>query len=258
MTSNFQALILGIVQGIAEFLPISSTAHLILFPKFFGWAEHPLVFDTTLHLGRALALITYLWKDLVEILVRNRKLGYQILAGSIPAGILGVLVGDYVEGIFRGVGFVALFLLIGSLLMYLAELYQRKIVSTSLTFKNAFLIGLFQAFALLPGISRSGATISGGLLLGHDKQFSARISFLLSIPIVIVAGLYKGISSFSDLSSIALPTVLIGLLSSFGAGVLSINFLLKYINKMGLKAFVVYRVVLALILLATLRGIYFW
>jgi undecaprenyl-diphosphatase len=262
--SFFQALILGIVQGLTEFLPISSSGHLVILPELFGWEGHSLVFDTTLHLGTALALIVYFWKDLVEISQGflgdffKKGLNYKaysekgffcakILVGSIPAGVIGFLFEDFFEIYFREVRTVAGFLLVGSVLMFLAEkLGNRKKEKVSLA--GSFVVGLFQSLALFPGVSRSGATISGGMFFGLKREEAARFSFLLSVPIVVVAGLYKVLTSFYLVSG-SFAVLFVGFLTSFVIGMVAIRFLLGFLGNNSLKPFIVYRVLMVVLFL---------
>lgn len=267
----FQAVILGIVQGITELLPISSSAHLILVPHLFGWQEHTLVFDTTLHLGTALALLVYFRKEIYVIVKEflldlagkglsfakysaEGLLGVKILAGSIPAGILGLVFGDILESTLRGIGSVTVFLFVGSLLMILAEKFGKPVIQKieEVSMKKSFVIGLFQSLALMSGISRSGSTISGAMLLGVKRDQAAKFSFLLSIPIVLSAGIFQGISSAGDLWSISPVVMLAGFLTSFLSGILAIKFLMGFLAKHKLNVFIGYRLALVLILIFTL------
>jgi undecaprenyl-diphosphatase len=260
-----QALLLGIVQGLTEFLPVSSSGHLVIFPQIFGWEEQPLVFDTTLHLATALALLVYFWKDLASIAIAFKvdfnffkfdlkkysldgKVGWAIVAGSIPAAILGYLFEDAFESYFRAVWTVALFLILGSVLMLIAERFSR-IKTEEVNMKKGFIIGIFQALALFPGISRSGATISGGMLLGLSREKAARFSFLLSMPIVVGAGLLKVYTSAGELVMLSWEPVIVGFVASFISGMLAIGFLLRFVKTHRLYVFIVYRIVLALLLL---------
>ena len=258
----YQALVLGIVQGLTEFLPISSSGHLVIVPGLFGWSTQPLVFDVVLHLGTALALIIYFWKDLVKIITalvkdrnsRDGKLGIFILVGSLPAAIIGLLLNDFVDNSVRGVLGVIFFLIIGTLIMLFAEVnYKReesterldkeKDVSEKLSNVKAITIGFFQSLALFPGTSRSGVTISGGMFLGLTRGQAARFSFLLSIPIVLAAGAFKIVESANaDLVGIDYTVLIIGFLTSFIVGILAIKFLLSYLEKYTLNFFILYRV----------------
>jgi undecaprenyl-diphosphatase len=260
----FQSIILGLVQGVAEFLPSSSTGHLVILSRIPGWAQQPLVFDTTLHLATAAALVVYFWKEILAIIVafiksvfqfkfsyqkysKEAKLGLVILVGSIPAGIIGVLVGNSIETAFRSVLAVAIFLILGSVLMFFAE--KRNSNGVDINMKKGFVIGLFQSLALLPGISRSGSTISGAMFLGLKREEATRISFLLSIPIVLSAGLFQLLKSYSELSTIPFSVTLIGFVVSFLSGIFAIKFLLKFVKTHSLYPFIVYRIALAALLL---------
>lgn len=265
----YQALVLGAVQGLTEFLPISSSGHLILIPELFGWNIQPLMFDVVLHLGTALAIIVYFWKDLVKITLatikdrnsRDGKLGIYILVGSLPAAFFGLLLSDVVEGSLRGGFGVLVFLIIGTLIMLLAEVHYSKIklngrldeerdITGKLSNVKAVAVGFFQSLALFPGVSRSGATISGGMFLGLTREQAARFSFLLSIPIILAAGMFKIVESAgSDLMDVGYSALVIGFLTSFVVGILAINFLLNYLRTHTLYFFIIYRVLVIMILL---------
>ena len=251
--SVFQAIVLGIIQGLTEFLPISSSGHLILIPNILNWEVQSLVFDTVLHLGTALALIIYFFNDLL-IVIKEKTLLTLLLVGSIPAALIGYLFEGYVEFVFREPVYVAVFLIFGSLLMLLAEKHYKGIWFThrkkdigQITNRKSFIVGIFQALALLPGTSRSGATISGGMLFGLSREMAARFSFLLSIPIVLGAGTFKLVGSYHQLSFDL--RLLAGFFSSFFIGMLAINFLLRFLKKNNLYVFIIYRILLAGIIL---------
>lgn len=246
-----QAIVLGITQGLTEFLPVSSSGHLIIIPSLFGWETQPLVFDTVLHLGTAGALIVYFFKDLINAFFKEIKIGIMILAGSIPAGIIGLFLDSKIESTFRGVEYVVIFLVLGSLLMYFAENFGSNTSEKQVTLEKSFAIGLFQALALLPGVSRSGSTISGGMILGLNREKAARFSFLLSVPIVVAAGGFKVLSSLDTIHQISLPVLGAGFLSSFLVGIVAIDLLLKFLKSHKLYIFIIYRLFLALFLLFT-------
>ncbi len=260
-----RAVILGIVQGATEFLPVSSSGHLIIFSNFLGWGSGSLIFDVMLHLGTGLALVAYFWKDLVGVLKDLKGLGLKIFLGILPAGIAGFLFEDWFESTFRSVESVVLFLFLGSLLMLLAEVWFRRRAERAqvlpedstekeLTYKGAFFIGLFQVLALFSGFSRSGSTISGGLFYGLKREEAARFSFLLSVPLILGAGflqLAKMLlaSSSTGLVAFSWQEALIGIFTSFFAGLLCIKFLMKFLKQNSLIPFVAYRVGLVLLLL---------
>jgi undecaprenyl-diphosphatase len=261
----FQALVLGIVQGLTELLPISSTGHLIIVPQFLHWGQHPLVFDTTLHLGTAAALMLFFWKELYKIVCNLMQdffkfkydikyysqeswLGFKILAGSIPAAVIGVLFGDQIENFFRNMLSVAIFILAGAVLMFIAEKFYKGSLE-NIKLKTSFFIGLFQALALLPGFSRSGSTISGAMLMGTKREEAARFSFLLSIPIVLGAGLFELRHAAGTLHDVSVTALTVGFLASLISGLVAINFLLKFLKDHKLYVFVGYRVLLFLVLI---------
>lgn len=278
----YQSIILGIVQGLSEFLPVSSSGHLLMLPIILNWQSPPLVFDVVLHIGTALALIIYFFNDLKSILVsflkdlvsnnlkiskysKDSKLGIYILIGSIPAGVIGFFTQDIIENTFHtGISidllYVSVFLLLGSILMYVSEKYfaskHTKNNSDTLTYSKSFLVGLFQALALLPGVSRSGSTISGGMVFGLSREKAARFSFLLSVPIVVIAGVFKMYSSYTQLVSLGAMVVLGGVLSSFVVGVICIKFLLSYLKTHSIYLFIFYRLVISLLLIFVYFVIY--
>lgn len=248
----FQSLFLGIIQGLTEFLPVSSSGHLILTPILLGWHMQSLAFDVVLHLGTASALLIYFWKDLYRI-SRSPRLIKVLLIGSIPAGVLGYFLEGVIENVFRSELSVVAFLLAGSLLMLFAEIYYKKVWDTErqtdlegISYKKAFTVGLFQALALFSGVSRSGATISGGMLFGLKRELAARFSFILSIPIVVGAGLYKIWDSYNQLSFDW--SLLAGFFGSFIVGMLAINILLRFLKSRTLYPFIIYRLLLVVVL----------
>lgn len=272
--SLLQALVLGITQGLTEFIPVSSSGHLIAISylfKFLGWKEQPLVFDTTLHLSTALALIICFWSDIVSIVrgfvkdlfskhflsfnkySTNGILGLKIIVGSIPVGLIGFLFGDFIEG-YRGVIGVSFFLIFGGILMYVAEksLKKRLLVKDEISITKSFKVGLFQVLSLLPGVSRSGSTISGGMIFGLSRKEATRFSFLLSIPTVLAAGVFKILSSIEYFNMADALPMFVGFLSSFLVGMFAIKFMIKFVKKNKLYPFIYYRLGLALLLLLTL------
>jgi undecaprenyl-diphosphatase len=261
-----QSIILGVVQGITEFLPISSSAHLALIPFFFNWNLDEQVvfpFDVLVQLGTLLAVIVYFWKDIWQILAgcwkallsRNLKdneparLGLLVVLATIPAGVFGLLVKDQVEAAFHSALAVGIFLLVTALLLFLAEWFGKRIRSLSkLSWLDAILIGLAQALSIFPGVSRSGSTISAGMLRNIERPAAARFSFLMSIPIFVAAG----VSSIEDLIAIPnfssfLPVIAVGFIAAAVVGYLSIHWLLSFLNKHSFKGFAIYCVVLGLL-----------
>jgi undecaprenyl-diphosphatase len=267
-----QAIILGFVQGLGEFLPISSTAHLILAPYFFGWSDPGLAFDVALHAGTLVAVLAYFWKDWIEIL----KLGIQeisnfkfLISKQIPmtnnqiskkyeytpqtlwlliiATIPGVLAGYFLEAsaetVLRNPLITAGALFLLGLILYLADKYlQHRKNLEQVSWKDALIIGLSQAVAIIPGISRSGATITAGLWLGLSRKSAARFSFLLSTPIILGATILKLPELFQ--SGINWP-IIWGILASALTGYAAIKYLLLFIEKVGYGIFFWYRTLLA-------------
>lgn len=245
--SFLEAITLGILQGLTEFLPVSSSAHLVVLPQIFGWGDHPLFFDTTLHFGTSLALLVYFWRDLWKVVTHPQKWWLRLFIGMLPAGILGLFLNDLFESYFRRIGFAILFLVFGSILMWVAERFSKLEGSIDkVSPKKSFLIGTFQSLALFPGFSRSGSTISGGMLLGLSRKAAARFSFLLSIPLVWAAALFE----LKDVSTVSFSTSLVvGTLASFLTGLLCIKFFMRFVEKYTLKPFIAYRLIFAVLLL---------
>lgn len=249
----FQALILGILQGLTEFLPVSSSGHLILLPSLLGWDIQSLAFDTVLHLGTAAALIVYFWSDLTKV-IKSKKYLILIGVGTLPAVTGGLLFGNIIENTLRTSSYVAAFLLVGSVIMFVAEKAYKKVWHTQrieapekLDFKQGITIGVFQSLALFSGISRSGSTMSGGMYTGLTRESAARFSFILSIPIVIGAGLFKVAESYQELSFDL--AMLAGFLASFLMGILAIKYLLRFLKTNTLYVFIIYRVILSLLVI---------
>ncbi|HAF96358.1 MAG TPA: hypothetical protein DER10_08630 [Elusimicrobia bacterium] len=248
--TEFQAVVLGILQGAGEFLPISSSAHLALAPKIFGWEYQGLAYDVMLHMGTLLAVLVYFAKDWVNILrdgfVRPRqkegRLLWLLAAGSIPAGIGGLLLHDMAETVFRDPRGIALNLIFFSLVIYLADRKAKQTLNeTSFTLKDALLIGLAQTIALMPGASRSGMTIMAALFLGYSRPAAARLSFLLGTPVIFGAGLLEA----AKLTSGDINTAFVcGVVSSFVSGLVGIGLFLAWLKKHSLTPFLVYRVIL--------------
>lgn len=257
MSDQLAAIILGLVQGLTEFLPVSSTAHLILVsdvlkldPEKFG-----LSFDVALHLGTALAVLLYFastWIGLLVDVLRGRwRLPLVVIVGTIPAAIAGVLFETAVSTTFRSVVYIAIGLLVGSAIFVLAErMGSRRGRLERLTPVDALIIGAAQAIALLPGISRSGVTISAGLFRGLERGDATRFAFLLATPIILGAGV-KTLLDARKLSGLTaqLDIVAIGFAVSFVSGLAAVAFMVRYLRTHSLNIFVVYRVALAIVIL---------
>ncbi len=252
------SILLGVVQGATEFIPISSSGHLILVRDVLGIETvGTLGFDAILQLATALAVLVYFRRDFLDLTrsfldltlgksveTSKRVLLWAIVLGTIPAAIFGLLLQDYMETTFRSAGFVVVTLLLGSLLFFVAERVAKQ--NAHLTVRKGVGIGFFQALALFPGTSRSGATIAGGLILGLSREQAARFSFLLSFPIIFGSGLVKLLGLGGE--SVLLNTeLLLGAVAAFAVGILAIHYLLKYLRNHTLGVFIWYRVILAAI-----------
>ena len=246
-----EALILGIVQGFTEFLPVSSTAHLILFPWFFGWKGDidSLTFDVALHAGTLLALIICFWKDWVEMLRNNRKLLALLVVAILPAGIAGMLLKDAVETTLRSPLIIVFTLALFGIVMLISERWKRGREIKDMTFSDAVIIGVSQAVALIPGVSRSGITISAGLFRGLEREASARFSFLLSTPVIFGATLLEGRKIILNAGNHDLNLFMAGFVASGVTGFIAIKFLLYFLRKHPLNIFVYYRFVLAVVII---------
>lgn len=249
------ALLAGAVQGLTEFLPISSTGHLIIFENLFKISQNDfgLAFDASLHLGTLLAVLFFFSKDYLKIFYSKNSLLKNLIIGTIPAVILGLIFESQISSTLRDTTVVGLALIFGSVLFILAEkLGKKQKVKEQTTPKDAAFIGLFQALALIPGISRSGSTIAAGLFLGLKREEAAKFAFLLSGPIIAGAGVKKfleviangGITEASNLTFF-----IIGIFSSFLFGYLTIKYFLQYLSSRTLYPFVIYRVIVGLLIL---------
>jgi len=264
-----QSIILGIVQGLTEFLPISSSAHLVLVPHLLGWkipAEEAFVFDVLVQVATIVAVFAYYWKDVKDILVGmwsalqqrellanpQARLGWNIVVASIPAGILGLMLRDAVEAAFNSPTVTAVFLLGTAALLLFAERFGRQNLPIDrLTWIDAMFIGFYQAIAIFPGISRSGSTIAGGMARNLSRAEAARFAFLMSMPIMLAAGLLAAtdLIGLPNLGSL-LPVFIPGFIASAVTGYLSVRWLLGYLVQHSLAVFAIYCAALALLVLA--------
>lgn len=251
-----QSVVLGLVQGATEFLPVSSSGHLVLVPAIFGWEAPPVAFDVLLHLGTLAAVIAYFRRDLWEIVrglftrgdvhVTGRRLGWLLIAGTIPTAIIGLAFDDLFESLFSEVLYVGLFLFISAAVLTAAERLSRKDVHDSVQMRwwQAALVGVAQGAAIAPGISRSGATMAAGLGLGLDREQAARFSFLLSVPAIALASAWALAGVVSG--EVAMPELIVslaGFLTAAGSGYVAIAGLLAYLKRRTLYPFAVYCVI---------------
>ena len=256
-----QAIILGLVQGLGEFLPISSSAHLVLVPWFFGWTDPGLTFDIALHLGTLFAVVLYFWKDWWQLITKGLtdvrsvqgRLFWYLVAASVPGGIAGFLLEKKAETIFRAPVLIAIMLIVMGGFLYWADRKSAKMTGiTHITFGTSILIGISQALAIIPGVSRSGITMTTGLLLGLTREGAARFSFLLSTPIIFGAAMVKLPHVMADPSVLSVD-FMAGVLVSCLTGFASIGFLLRYVQTKDFLPFVWYRFILgALVIVATM------
>ena len=264
-------ILLSIIQGLTEFLPISSSGHLILAPLVFDFEDQGLALDAILHLGTLLAIIIYFREDLSKLLFSlfdqkadsaTRQLAVSILLASIPAGMIGLFGMDYIEANMRAPQFIALNLLVWSLVFFIADrnASREKTPGTelaNLTLGQVMLIGFAQAIALLPGTSRSGITIAAGLFSNLSHTTAARFSFLLGTPIILAAGMHSLASWITHPSEHQIYNYThlgVGFLVSFVVGYLAIKLLLTIVARVGLMPFIVYRVLLAVFILGFFRS----
>ena len=251
----YQALILGIIQGLTELLPISSSAHLTIIPWIFNWTI-PESFDVALHFGTLLAIVIYFFKDWIDLLiggykyvvkkektVQGRMFWYIVLA-TIPGGIVGFILDTFLSGILNRPIIIAIALTVMGVILYFVDKKSKSQTEyEQMTLKQTFLIGVSQALAFIPGVSRSGVTMTTARAMGVKREAAAKYSFLLSTPIVFAATVLKFKDFIFDLPFI------IGVLASFIVGILVVKFLLKYLQKGSFKAFAIYRIIAGLLII---------
>ena len=263
---------LGVIQGLTEFLPVSSSAHLDFIPKMLGWGDPGPAFTAVIQLGTTVALVIYFWKDLLNITTAFLKslrpggdktsldvrLGWAVVVGTIPAGVAGLLLEKKIDTVFRDLRLTAAALIVMGLVLLLADYVgKKKRPLSSIQIKDGWIVGLFQCLALIPGSSRSGSTFTGAFLQGLDRPAVARFSFLLSVPIIVLSGLYKmkdvikpkapepGMHLMNLSSGDALLTAVVAGLVGYAA----ISFLMKYLRTHSNLVFVVYRIIVGALLL---------
>ena len=261
------AIVLGIVQGVTEFLPISSTAHLRIVPELLGWPDAGAAYTAMIQLGTVAAVIVYFGGDLVRITracvegilggapmgTLDARLGWFVLVGTLPVGILGLLFKHQIETSLRSLYVIAAAMIGLAVLLLVAErIASHRRTLGQMTWRDGIVIGLFQALALIPGSSRSGTTLTGGLALGFRREDAARYSFLLSVPATAAAGLFE----MRHLLRSGLPftgiDVVVGTVVSFLSGIIAIAWLLRFLRTRSTLVFVAYRVVLGVLLLSLL------
>jgi len=248
----FEAVVLGIIQGITEYLPVSSTAHLILFTWITGTGGvvDSLSFDVALHVGTLIAVLVYFRKDLLAMLVSDRRLLARVVIATIPAGIAGFLLNDFVETSLRAPFVIAASLITIAFVMWIADRAPKGKDLEGMTSSDALIIGFGQILALIPGVSRSGMTISAGLFRGMTRAAAARFSFLLSTPIIAGAACLHGVKILSAKEPIDVSLFLAGVVASGLSGFFAISFFMRYLKRHTLRSFVYYRIVLGIAVMA--------
>ncbi len=261
----FQAIALAVLQGLTEFLPISSSAHLILLPVLVGWDDQGLAFDVAVHVGTLTAVVLYYRQDLATIigawfaslrgkgLTEEAKLAWYVGFGTIPVGLVGVSLNDQLQAVLRSPLIIAGATIVFALLLWWVERGAKEL-RERITWKDALIIGMFQALALIPGTSRSGITITAGLLFGLKREAAARFSFLLSIPVIALAGGLKGRELYQSDIVVQWDFMLIGAAISALVAYLSITWFLRLLHRVGMMPFVWYRLILGVVLIAVFTG----
>ncbi|MDH5649211.1 MAG: undecaprenyl-diphosphate phosphatase [Gammaproteobacteria bacterium] len=256
-----QILVLALLQGLTEFLPISSSAHLILLPKLVGWVDQGLAFDVAVHVGTLSAVVFYMRREIQPMIVDwsrsiytrqtvgDSRLAWGVIIGTIPAGTAGLLLKDSVETLLRSPLIIAGATFAFALLLWYADHRAKSYKDEhQLLWLDCLIIGIAQALALIPGTSRSGITITAGLLLGLNRQASARFSFLLSIPLILAAGLLKTKDLVEQAGPVDWVALVIGAAVSGVSAYLCIHFFLKLLERITMTPFVLYRIALAMLL----------
>jgi len=258
-------IVLAVIQGLTEFLPISSSAHLILPSQVFGWPDQGLAFDVAVHVGTLAAVVWYFRSEVCRLTVawagdtvrgrvgQDSGLAWAVIAGTVPAGLAGLLLNDFIETSLRSGLVIAVSTIgFGLVLWWSDAVGRRNRDLPALTMKDAVIIGVAQALALIPGTSRSGITITAALFLGFGREAAARFSFLLSIPLILAAGLLKTLELAEQGGATDWAAIALGAALSFVSAVVCIHLFLKFLEQLGLMPFVIYRLVLGLMLLVML------
>jgi undecaprenyl-diphosphatase len=256
-----EVFVLSIIQGITEFLPVSSSAHLALTPRIFGWQDQGLAFDVAVHLGTLFAVIIYfkseillLFKDWLSSLktrgnVGESALAWSIIVATIPACIAGLLFNDMIEIYLRSPLVIASTTIIFGIVLFVADRFVGKKDEKNITIYIALLIGLAQMLSLIPGVSRSGITLSMALFLGFNRVSATRFSFLLSIPIILLASGYEGLKLLQNVSDVQWEKIAMAIVISFMSGYACIHLFLKAVSKFSITPFVIYRLLLGIALI---------
>ncbi len=264
----FEAIVLGIVQGLTEFLPISSTAHLRIVPALFGWGDPGAAFTAVVQLGTMAAVLVFFWRDIVRIVTTwvrslftpelrgtlDARMGWYIAIGTIPIAILGLVFKDQIETGARDLRLIGWVLILFGIVLWLVDkvFAQRKTID-DLGLRDGILFGVAQALALIPGVSRSGATITAGRALSYNRAAAARFSFLLSIPAVVLSGLFEA-RKLGETGGPAWGPTIVATVVAFFVGYAAIAWLLRWLTSHSMLVFAVYRVGLGVLVLALVYG----
>lgn len=256
--TTIQIVVLAIVQGLTEFLPISSSGHLVLVPKIFGWTDQGLAFDVAVHFGSLAAVLLFFRQDIAALLrggvqvlgakveTIEARMAFGIALGTIPAAIAGLLLAGWIENNLRSPAVIVVTLSAYAVLMLLADRYGKRSRSiTDVTIKDAVMIGVAQALALIPGTSRSGVTITAAMALGFERQDAARFSFLLAVPVILLASVYELGGLMLSEGPVAWGELALAAVISSIVAYLSIDFFMRFVSRIGLLPFAIYRLLLA-------------
>lgn len=254
-----ESVLYGVVQGLTEFLPISSTAHLRLLPEVLGKPDPGAAYTAVIQLGTVLAVLIYFRKDLLRALkglfsndrtTPDAKLGTAVVLATIPIVVIGFLCKDYIKGPLRSLNVIGISLIVMGILMMVAEKTSKKARSADdIKVADGVIVGLWQVLPLIPGMSRSGSTITGALFAGFDRETATRLSFLMSVPAITLAGLYAAYSDGKHLAGDMLIPTIVAAAVSFVVGYACIKWLMGYVSKHGIGVFVAYRIVLGIVIL---------
>lgn len=269
----WQAILLGILQGLTEFLPVSSSGHLVIVPHLLGWPDPGLLLDAMLHVGTLAAIVVFFWGDLIRLAtaaiasIRRRSLAdpmarvaWGLVVGTIPGALAGVLLEDVFERLFGMPRAAAAFLLVTAVLLLVSEYASRdarraRRPLTALAWLDALVIGLAQMMAIIPGLSRSGSTIAAGMLMGFPREEAARFSFLLGVPIMVGTGLYQILKIVTGtVTSTPLAVMLVGVIAAAMSGYVAIAGLLALVRRRSLVGFAVYCIVFGALVLTGVLG----
>jgi undecaprenyl-diphosphatase len=263
-----QAVVYGVVQGLTEFLPISSTAHLRIVPAFLKWDDPGAAFTAVIQLGTMAAVVLYFWRELLQVTVAwmrglvdksgrgslEYRMGWYLILATIPVGVFGLVFSHQIETGGRNLWLIATALIVMAIVLFIAERRGlRNRDEEDITTQDAIVVGAAQALALVPGVSRSGATITAGLFQGLDRVAAARFSFLLSVPAVVASGLFEA-RKIGGAGAPGMGVTVVATVISFAVGLASIAWLIRYVSKHSTFIFIGYRIVLGVVLFGLLAG----